>query len=108
VVLFTHLFKLLNCCVVDSNSTKRRGRTQALSTWEFNFENKLMLSWDVNGLPVGPNAVTLATFVGSIVRKGNLLPLTYSDWRSVPKEDKEKAWSIVKVHLHSQKLINVM
>lgn len=40
-------------------------------------------SWNHNGLPIGPDSISLASYWGSTVRRS--IPITIPDWKHVPK-----------------------
>ena len=49
---------------------------------------------------VGPEARTLASYLGTVARNCQLLPLNIQDWRRIPASEKERILELVKVRLH--------
>ena len=49
------------------------------------------------GQPDGKNVPQFSSHLGTLARKGNLLPICYSDWRHVPTNKKEDIWKLVLV-----------
>ncbi|KAG8368847.1 hypothetical protein BUALT_Bualt15G0089300 [Buddleja alternifolia] len=58
---------------------------------------RIPITTNAQGQPVGPQAQKLTTFLGTLARNGHYLPLTYLDWRAVPIETKEKMWEKVQL-----------
>ncbi|XP_027183788.1 uncharacterized protein LOC113782077 [Coffea eugenioides] len=57
---------------------------------------KLELVWNARGQVIGPNATQYISQVGILVKDGNKLPLTYTDWRAMPEGSKERFWEDIK------------
>ncbi|XP_077230919.1 uncharacterized protein LOC143863993 isoform X3 [Tasmannia lanceolata] len=75
-------------------SLKRtRGATHCKDTW--GSKEKKIVKFNELGQPECPKACKLANFLGSVARMGDKLPLTYLDWRKMPKQNKDDAWDIV-------------
>ncbi|KAL6964446.1 hypothetical protein U1Q18_052451 [Sarracenia purpurea var. burkii] len=85
----------------DSSSTRRRrgrGPTRCLYVW--NTTDKIRISTNEFGQPVGPETPKLINFLGTIARNGHMAPLNYVDWRACPDENKEKMWLEVQSKFH--------
>jgi hypothetical protein len=86
--------------IVDFETTvpeKRRGPTLMTDIWNQPIEKRIVVRWNKYWQPVGDEASMLANFLGTIARNPRLCCLKYSDWRKVPKKDKERLLDIVKV-----------
>ncbi|KAL7582153.1 hypothetical protein Lser_V15G46198 [Lactuca serriola] len=73
---------------------KHRGPTRCLAL--FNTMERIKITTNELGQPVGPGAAQLTTFVGVIARDVNFAPLTYN-WKKIPPENKENMWQKVLV-----------
>ncbi|XP_052623240.1 bromodomain-containing factor 2 isoform X2 [Lactuca sativa] len=71
---------------------KHRGPTRCLAL--FNTMERIKITTNELGQPVGPGAAQLTTFVGVIARDVNFAPLTYN-WKKIPPENKENMWQKV-------------
>ncbi|KAL2460540.1 Uncharacterized protein Adt_43960 [Abeliophyllum distichum] len=69
-----------------------RGPTRCLQLLS---EKRISITTNALGQPIGHEAPKLTSFLGILARNGNLLPLTYVDWRAVPNESKESLWQKV-------------
>lgn len=47
------------------------------------------------GQPIGNEAATLSSFLGTLARDGTLAPLTYANWKRFPEKNKDVMWHIV-------------
>ncbi|KAK4401997.1 Ankyrin repeat, bromo and BTB domain-containing protein DDB [Sesamum angolense] len=59
--------------------------------------DRIPIPTNAQGLPVGPHAQKLVSFLGTLARNGHFLPLTYLDWRHVPSEKKKNMWEKVQL-----------
>ncbi|KAI3707830.1 hypothetical protein L2E82_36693 [Cichorium intybus] len=73
---------------------KRRFRGPTRAPELFNTMERIKITTNELGQPVGPGAAQLTTFAGVIARDGNFAPLTYS-WHKIPQENKENMWQKV-------------
>lgn len=71
-----------------------RGPTRCLHLLN---DERISITTNVLGQPIGPEAPKLTSFLGILARNGNFLPLTYVDWRAVPNESKESLWQEVQL-----------
>nr|DAD38056.1 TPA_asm: hypothetical protein HUJ06_008697 [Nelumbo nucifera] len=85
--------------VVDNNTSHKRirGPTRCLDVWTL-FEGKqIPIESNKYTQVIGDTSQKLITFMGTMTRNGSLAPITYNDWRSMPKDKKEEIWKIIKV-----------
>lgn len=73
--------------------TRGRGPTRCLDVW--NCEDKIPVSTNEFGEPIGPEAPKFIFFLGTIARNGHIAPLNYIHWKAVPDENKERMWQLV-------------
>ena len=59
-------------------------------------EKKVMM-YNEDGVPIGENGAKLKSFIGSATHYH--VPITYSSWKSVPVELKDKIFSTVEVYI---------
>jgi hypothetical protein len=58
------------------------------------------------GEPIGPNekiVTKFSKFLGTIARMSDLCPLTYTNWKAIPKK-KETIWAYVNVYINSSNM----
>lgn len=61
----------------------------------------MLLELDSDNQVIGRNAVSFSSQLGILAKDGNKLPLSYTDWRAVPKTKKDLVWDEVKVWVSS-------
>ena len=54
-----------------------------------------MVKYNSLGVPVGEEAIELATYIGVLACAS--IQIIYNDWRRVPNDTKERLWESVKV-----------
>ncbi|XP_075515331.1 uncharacterized protein LOC142549970 [Primulina tabacum] len=64
---------------------KKCGKTITKDVHSLAPGDRLVVTFNERGQPYGEMQPTLANFVGTIARNGNVLPLDFSDWRKMPK-----------------------
>ena len=74
---------------------KTRGFSRSKATSALFDGERFHISLDSNALPIGDHRAHLASYLGTLARKGNLAPLTYSDWRTIPSQNKDDMWKLV-------------
>ncbi|KAM3714771.1 hypothetical protein ACJW31_01G359000 [Castanea mollissima] len=72
-----------------------RGPSRCLSLWDLSDGERIDVSINRFGQPIGREAAKLSSFMGTIARNGYIAPLTYVSWRAVPDAAKEDMWLIV-------------
>lgn len=84
-------------CWTESShiSQKTRGRTKLLKLFKRTSPKPIKLN--EFGQPIGKAAATLSNFLGLMARNGQIIPLSYKDWRVVPNTTKDIMWMIVQV-----------
>ncbi|THF94665.1 hypothetical protein TEA_002879 [Camellia sinensis var. sinensis] len=78
----------------------QRGGGCAKGIKEWGTGKKLDIQFDENYCPIGDNVAKLTTQLGIIVRNGNIVPLTFVDWNSVPDDIVDAIWKDVKDNLN--------
>lgn len=65
--------------------------------WDMRDGERIIVPTNMLGQPVGPEASKLSTFLGTVARNGEMVPLTCVDWYSMPDENKAAMWQFVQV-----------
>lgn len=76
---------------------KKRGKTVMKDVHALQIGDRLIVKFNERGQPYGEMQPTLANFVGTIARNGNVLPLGFLDWRKMTKSCLDDAWRQVTV-----------
>ncbi|KAG6507332.1 hypothetical protein ZIOFF_032674 [Zingiber officinale] len=71
---------------------KKRGKTVMKDVHALQIGDRLIVKFNERGQPYGEMQPTLANFVGTIARNGNVLPLSFLDWRKMTKSCLDDAW----------------
>ncbi|GKV24436.1 hypothetical protein SLEP1_g34048 [Rubroshorea leprosula] len=74
---------------------KGRGPTRCLFLNELEDGERIVVSINKLGQPIGPESSKLSSFLGTVARNGYMAPLTYLQWRHMPDSYKEKMWQHV-------------
>lgn len=74
---------------------RRRGKTIMRDVHALDPDHLLVVKFNDRGQPYGDLQATLANFVGTIARNGNVLPLHFLDWRKMPRTRLNDAWKLV-------------
>ena len=64
---------------------------------------KIVVRYTKRGVPYGPEAVELSTYIGVLAR--TCVPIVIRDWRLVPNDVKDMLWQCVQV-LYKEEKIN--
>ena len=80
---------------------KVRGHTQKAEIWKMNTTERIDVTFNDHGQPVGEEGKELVQYLGILVRMADHVSIEYSDWRKVPMKNKEDMYSLVKVCLLS-------
>ncbi|KAI7726493.1 hypothetical protein M8C21_015315 [Ambrosia artemisiifolia] len=75
---------------------KVRGCTQKAEIWRLNNTQRIIVTFNKFGQPVGDEGKELVQYLGTLVRMADHVSIEYSDWRKVPKKNKEDLYSLVK------------
>ncbi|XP_042386919.1 uncharacterized protein LOC121978677 [Zingiber officinale] len=82
----------------SQRSQNTRDRTVMRDVHSLGPNDLLVVRFNERGQPYGEMQPTLSNFVGTIARNGNLLPLSFLDWRKIPKNRLDLAWGYVIEH----------
>ncbi|KAJ0754544.1 putative transposase, Ptta/En/Spm, plant [Helianthus annuus] len=75
---------------------KVRGHTQKAEIWKMNTTERIDVTFNDHGQPVGEEGKELVQYLGTLVRMADHVSIEYSDWRKVPMKNKEDMYSLVK------------
>ncbi|KAI3795772.1 hypothetical protein L1987_38431 [Smallanthus sonchifolius] len=78
---------------------KVRGYTQKAETWKMNSTQRIVVTFNKFGKPVGDEGNELVQYIRTLVRMADHVSIEYSDRRKVPMQKKEDMYSLVKVCL---------
>ncbi|XP_039138773.1 uncharacterized protein LOC120276105 [Dioscorea cayenensis subsp. rotundata] len=76
---------------------KKRGRTTLKDLWSLPPEERIMVSANHLGQPIGPEAQLLAGFLGMLARTGQQIGIHYESWHKVPKTLKDKLFKFIEL-----------
>ncbi|XP_039117807.1 uncharacterized protein LOC120253540 [Dioscorea cayenensis subsp. rotundata] len=74
---------------------KKRGRTTLKELWELPPGEKVLVSANHLGQPVGAEAQLLSSFFGMVARSSQRIGLQYETWHKVPKKLKEELLNFI-------------
>ncbi|KAK5771366.1 hypothetical protein PVK06_047568 [Gossypium arboreum] len=81
----------------ENGGTRRgRGRTLLTDLYNLNSVERVKVTRNSHGQPVGQEARLLAGYLGIIARNANLLPINYESWHNMPDSNKNQALSNIK------------
>ncbi|KAK9062426.1 hypothetical protein SSX86_019612 [Deinandra increscens subsp. villosa] len=81
----------------DNGDVKKgRGYTQKFDIWKMKSTERICVTFDKFGQPVGDEGRELGQYLGTLVRMAKNVSVEYSDWRKVPIKNKEDMYSLVK------------
>ncbi|KAK5803102.1 hypothetical protein PVK06_030743 [Gossypium arboreum] len=81
----------------ESGRTRRgRGRTLLKDLYHLNPVERVKVSRNSHGQPVGSEARLLAGYLGIISRNANMLPINYESWHQMPDSNKNQALDNIK------------
>ncbi|PUZ48835.1 hypothetical protein GQ55_7G277500 [Panicum hallii var. hallii] len=84
--------------LASQNKGRRpRGSTLCLKLWTMPKGMRIPVSLNASGLPIGKEAATLSSFLGTLARDGILAPLSHLGWKNVPEKNKDVMRHIVKL-----------
>ena len=84
--------------VAENGGTRRgRGRTLLADLYNLNSVERVKVTRNSHGQPVGQEARLLAGYLGIIARNANMLPINYESWHNMPDSNKNQALSNIKV-----------
>ncbi|KAK5831611.1 hypothetical protein PVK06_015409 [Gossypium arboreum] len=81
----------------ENGGTRRgRGRTLLTDLYNLNSVERVKVTRNSHGQPVGQEARLLAGYLGIIARNANMLPLNYESWHNMPDSNRNQALSNIK------------
>ncbi|KAG8499629.1 hypothetical protein CXB51_006113 [Gossypium anomalum] len=81
----------------ENGGTRRvRGRTLLSDLYDLDPANRVKVSRNTYGLPVGSEARLLAGYIGILARNANMLPINYESWHHMPDSNKNQALANIK------------
>ncbi|PPS11217.1 hypothetical protein GOBAR_AA09424 [Gossypium barbadense] len=82
---------------IENGGTRRgRGRTLLTDLYNLNSVERVKVTRNSHGQPVGQEARLLAGYLGIIARNANMLPINYEPWHNMPDSNKNQALSNIK------------
>ncbi|KAK1414960.1 hypothetical protein QVD17_30726 [Tagetes erecta] len=81
---------------IQGSPKKVRGYTQKKNIWDMIKTERIGVTFNNYGKPIGDEGNELVQFLGTLVRMTEHVSIEYSDWRKVPIKDKETMYKIVK------------
>ncbi|KAG8503037.1 hypothetical protein CXB51_000857 [Gossypium anomalum] len=93
----------------ENGGTRRvRGRTLLSDLYDLDPANRVKVSRNTYGQPVGSEARLLAGYIGILARNANMLPINYESWHHMPDSNKNQALANIKKDISlEEKLRNV-
>ncbi|KAH7655770.1 putative transposase Ptta/En/Spm plant protein [Dioscorea alata] len=83
---------------VDNRGQQRkRGRTTIKELWTLPPQERILVSSNQLGQPIGPEAQLLAAFLGMLARSGQHIGLQYENWHKVPKPLKDDLFKFIEL-----------
>ncbi|KAK5772060.1 hypothetical protein PVK06_048321 [Gossypium arboreum] len=81
----------------ESGGTRRvRGRTLLRDLYDLDPVERVKVSRNTHGQPVGSEARLLAGYLGILARNENMLPINYESWYHMPNSNKNQALTNIK------------
>ncbi|PPS13481.1 hypothetical protein GOBAR_AA07107 [Gossypium barbadense] len=81
----------------ENGGTRRaRGRTLLSDLYDLDPADRVKVSRNTYGQPVGSEARLLAGYIGILARNANMLPINYESWHHMPDSNKNQALSNIK------------
>ncbi|KAK5845479.1 hypothetical protein PVK06_001668 [Gossypium arboreum] len=82
---------------IENGGTRRgRGHTLLTDLYNLNSVERVKVTRNSHGQPVGQEARLLAGYLGIIARNANMLPINYESWHNMPDSNKNQALSNIK------------
>ncbi|KAH7653182.1 putative transposase Ptta/En/Spm plant protein [Dioscorea alata] len=89
---------VVNVNTVDNAGRhKGRGRTTLKELWAMPPEEKVLVSANRLGQPIGPEAQLFSSFLGMIARSSQKIGLHYESWHKVPKTLKDELLNFIEM-----------
>ncbi|XP_039134930.1 uncharacterized protein LOC120272230 [Dioscorea cayenensis subsp. rotundata] len=88
--------------VDNQGQQRKRGRTTIKELWTLPPQERILVSSNQLGQPVGPEAQLLAAFLGMLARSGQHIGLQYESWHKVPKTLKDELFKFIELRFSLQ------
>ncbi|KAH7690431.1 hypothetical protein IHE45_02G046500 [Dioscorea alata] len=82
---------------LNSGQQRKRGRTTIKELWTLPPQERILVSSNQLGQPIGPEAQLLAAFLGMLARSGQHIGLQYENWHKVPKTLKDDLFKFIEL-----------
>ncbi|MFQ6634777.1 hypothetical protein Gotur_011682 [Gossypium turneri] len=79
-----------------SGRRKTRGRTLLKDLYNLNSVERVKVSRNSHGQPIGSEAQLLAGYLSIIAQNASLLPINYESWHHMPDSNKNQALDNIK------------
>ncbi|GMI70113.1 hypothetical protein HRI_000680600 [Hibiscus trionum] len=80
----------------NGRSRKSRGRTALNDLYNLPTGERVKVSRNDVGQPIGAEAGVLGSYLGIVARNNAILPINYESWRQMPNSNKNQALELVK------------
>ncbi|MQM22763.1 hypothetical protein Taro_055819, partial [Colocasia esculenta] len=80
---------------VKTASSRKRGYTTCHHVYAMEEGRRIYVAWNDIGQPVGPGGRSLRSFLGTIARDLNKMPINFQDWRKLAKTCKDDVFAYV-------------
>lgn len=81
----------------SQHSIRQRGYTACRDVYNMDTSRRIAVEWNEYGQPIGPGGRSLRTFLGTLARDPQKMPIHYTDWRKVPSTCKDDVFEFVQV-----------
>ncbi|KAG8501056.1 hypothetical protein CXB51_003157 [Gossypium anomalum] len=95
-ILMQDLLPLALQCSESGGTRRGRGRTLLKDLYDLNPIERVKVSRNSHGQPVGSEARLLVGYLGIIARNANMLPINYESWHHMPDRNKNQALDNIK------------
>ncbi|KAL4271178.1 hypothetical protein GQ457_13G027450 [Hibiscus cannabinus] len=75
---------------------RTRGRTTLTDLYNLPPGERVKVSSNSSGQPIGAEAGVMANYLGIVARNGSILPINHSSWHEMPSGNKNQALNLVK------------
>ncbi|MQL77834.1 hypothetical protein Taro_010251 [Colocasia esculenta] len=81
--------------LAKTTSSRKRGYTTCHDVYAMEEGRRICVAWNDIGQPVGLSGRSLRSFLGTIARDPQKMPINFQDWRKVPKTCKDDVFAYV-------------
>ncbi|KAL4311990.1 hypothetical protein GQ457_01G033240 [Hibiscus cannabinus] len=82
--------------IQNGERRRTRGRTTLTELYQLPLRERVKVSRNEFGQPIGAEAGVLASYVGIVARNATLLPINHESWRQMPNSNKNQDVDLVK------------